>query len=585
MGDPNVSIGYARGGSFMFLCKLLLGKVDADHTWVDSCSYYVVKQRDRRVQALPLFVVQFQESYGQLCQQLGSILSRDTEANGTLAAQQRGGMRPCEARRDAGMIAQSTMHLWVGWLDPLLCQRSDDAVAEDVEEFLSGHGIAQVIPERNGARIGAFVLLSQPISRQEFEALRCRRYHGQFQITVDDQQPNNPKCKGKPCPRLTGPSRFCRGWNIRGHHAWQWGCPFDHPATSRPTHGAVYKLEAIKLGSAKYDEIETELLHSAPFVGSDGSYGTPRIVSIKRIVNKKLERLYEERRGFLHDKHGFAVEKELWHGTNCKALPELLTHGLQPPSDTMPSDACKLSGGKGLCTTLCGTDCSHCHKPHCWDKCHMYGLGVYLADLAQKSHRYVREPASGEDSSEQLCGLWQTVLAGRWRDFDPEIQAEFEAAHTAGTTLYNFIARGWNCTLDLQRMVQINLSTGRERPVRRLSITEAEQQGLSMPLSDSREGLRVYSMLRCRVCLGNPYLIEGNLLKGDAMHNTVWCQDPADALESLVEDWGVAKGHDAFYVRGLAGAQKSGLGVYNSEYIVFQPYQILPLYQVDYVIE
>merc|ERR1719327_787080 len=27
-----------------------------------------------------------------------------------------------------------------------------------------------------------------------------------------------------------------------------------------------------------------------------------------------------------------------------------------------------------------------------WGKCHMYGLGVYLADLAQKSHRYVREP-------------------------------------------------------------------------------------------------------------------------------------------------------------------------------------------------
>merc|ERR1711988_1149719 len=134
-------------------------------------------------------------------------------------------------------------------------------------------------------------------------------------------------------------------------------------------------------------------------------------------------------------------------------------------------------------------------------------------------------------------------------------------------------------------MVQFNLSTGKERAVRRLTSLEADQMGFDMPKSDSRRGSHVYSMLRCRVCLGNPYLIEGNLLKGDAMHNTVWCQDPADALESLVEDWGFAKGHDAFYVRGLAGAQKSGLGVYNSEYIVFQPYQILPLYQVDYVIE
>merc|ERR1712139_217064 len=76
----------------------------------------------------------------------------------------------------------------------------------------------------------------------------------------------------------------------------------------------------------------------------------------------------------------------------CKALPELLTHGLQPPADTKPSDSCPKSGGKGLCTTLCSSSCRHCRTPHAWDKCHMFGLGVYLADLAQKSHRYVREP-------------------------------------------------------------------------------------------------------------------------------------------------------------------------------------------------
>jgi len=56
-------------------------------------------------------------------------------------------------------------------------------------------------------------------------------------------------------------------------------------------------------------------------------------------------------------------------------------------------------------------------------------------------------------------------------------------------------------------------------------------------------------------------------------------------LESCSEQFNLAKGHDAFYVRGLSGAQKAGLGVYNSEYIVFHPYQILPLYQVDYVLE
>merc|ERR1712039_683703 len=87
------------------------------------------------------------------------------------------------------------------------------------------------------------------------------------------------------------------------------------------------------------------------------------------------------------------------------------------------------------------------------------------------------------------------------------------------------------------------------------------------------------------VVLGSPYLIEGNLLGTSSMHDVCWCQDPSEQLETVADEWNVGSGHDAFYVRGLNGAQRAGLGVYNSEYIIFQPYQVLPLYQVDYVIE
>jgi len=332
-----------------------------------------------------------------------------------------------------------------------------------------------------------------------------------------------------------GPSHYCRGWNLRGHRAWQLGCPFEHPEEARPTHGAKYSLERVPRG-AKYDEIETELMRSAPFVSADGSVGRPRIVAMRRVVNPALQRLYEERRGFLHDKHGFALEKELWHGTNCKALPELLSHGLQPPSDTRPSDACPRSGGKGLCTTLCGASCSRCREAHAWDRCHMYGLGVYLADLAQKSHRYVREPGCGSAEASQSAppGRWQTVLAGQWRSFDAEHQAKFDTARAAGQQVIRFRARGWEYDLDFRRMVQVNLSTRRERPVRCLE-TAAEPAPAADKVTEARGGPPVYSMLRCRVCLGNPYLIEGNLLKGDAMHDMCWCQDPSDALESCAE--------------------------------------------------
>jgi len=247
------------------------------------------------------------------------------------------------------------------------------------------------------------------------------------------------------------------------------------------THAATYSTEVLERGTAKFDEIETEMRRSM----------AAQIVSIHRITNPQLESIFNDRKEFLRKKQDFVVEKELWHGTNCEALPTLLTHGLQPPSDTLPSDECPFSGGKGLSTTLCGTDCPHCREPHVWNKCHMYGLGVYMADVAMKSHRYVRA-------------------------------------------------------------------------------SRITPQG------------KIHSMLRCRVALGSPYLIEGDLLTPDGMHDMCWCQDPGEALESMAEEWDIAKGHDCYYVRGRAGREKAGRGVYNSEYIIFQPYQILPLYRVDY---
>jgi hypothetical protein len=481
--DPNVSIGYAQGGSFMFLCKLLLGKVDVDHTWASGPRYYVIKQREGRMQVLPLFLVQFKSSCSSFSTRLRAdlALARDVEEPGTLAAQQRGGLCACRGRRDAGMGASRTKHLWVGWLAPGLRFKDDDGIAEDVREFLAGVAVRQVVPERNGARVGAFVLLEEPIDPPAFQEISRRKYHGEWTISVDDAQPGNPKCAGKLCPRLAGPSKYCRGWNIRGHAAWQWGCPFAHPEEQRPTVDAEVSLETISPGSAIFDEICSELRRSMP---------QARIVKIERSQNAILEKLYDERRAFIHEKQAFAVEKELWHGTSVDAIPTLLKHGLQPPADSEPSESCPVSGGKGLCTTLCGTECCLCTKAHTWGKCHMYGLGVYLADIAQKSHQYVRK--------------------------------------SGGST--------------------------------------------------------TYSMLRCRVCLGNPYLIESNLLSPAAMHDVCWTQDPSEFLETLAEDWSIAKGHDSYYVKGQTGSQKHGLGVYNNEYIVFQPYQVLPLYRVDYTL-
>lgn len=198
----------------------------------------------------------------------------------------------------------------------------------------------------------------------------------------------------------------------------------------------------------------------------------------------------------------------------------------------------------------------------------MYGLGVYLADLAQKSHRYVREPEERiVDSDPDENGGWyiEGVNGDLWgRAVEDEghcwrlDSGRIAKKETEGSK-WNWM--GWCWDIKSNQYVSAKCS----------------------PCANSKRS--VYSMLWCRVCLGSPFLIEGNLLTASAMHNFCWCQDPSEQLERVPEEWNIAQGHDSFYVRGLSGSQQAGLGVYNSEYIVFQPNQVQPLYRVDYVLD
>lgn len=76
------------------------------------------------------------------------------------------------------------------------------------------------------------------------------------------------------------------------------------------------------------------------------------------------------------------------------------------------ADECPISGGKGLRTSLCTNTCQFCTKPHRWDRCHMFGLGIYLADIAQKSHRYVSEAATTANGRRECKIVVCSVLLG-----------------------------------------------------------------------------------------------------------------------------------------------------------------------------
>jgi len=143
------------------------------------------------------------------------------------------------------------------------------------------------------------------------------------------------------------------------------------------------------MAGAKGTEIVEKFMGSAPF--HDGS--RPKVVAIHAVQNETLAQLHEEYRAYLRNKNKEEpAVRELYHGTNNNILDTLFTHGLQPPSDFCASDECPVSGGKGLCTSLCNNDCKYCTKRHEWNKCHMFGLGIYCADISQKSHRYCSQP-------------------------------------------------------------------------------------------------------------------------------------------------------------------------------------------------
>eukprot|EP01006_Ploeotia_vitrea_P022062 TRINITY_DN54471_c0_g1_i1.p1 TRINITY_DN54471_c0_g1~~TRINITY_DN54471_c0_g1_i1.p1 ORF type:complete len:544 (+),score=72.91 TRINITY_DN54471_c0_g1_i1:202-1632(+) len=473
-------------------------KLNGDHIWVDSCKYYIIAHA---FQVLPLYVVKFKErtsaddewGYGRgrrpdfaddsereavLVENNVNII-RNTA--GQLRQKEFGAIVPGAYNRKCHMTLPKTNQIWIGYLHP---GRDDTALQEHVKVFLDDCKIDKIRIVHESFRRAAYVYLKEPITLEKVKEMNeVRKYLGKYTICVEDVQPKSPHFAEEVCPRLKGRGRFCRAENIK---YVKHGCYFQHPQVWKPTSFAEYSMTPIPLDSAKGDEIVSDFMSTAPFHN-----GRPKIIKIQKIVNNVLHHLYEQRKQYSESKHATgATEVELYHGTNCNILDYLYTHGLRPPSDIKASDKCPVSGKKGLATTLCDNTCKFCTEKHEWSMCHMYGLGIYLADRADKSNRYVSAPESG----------------------------------------------------------------------------------------------KIYKMIKCRVSLGNSFLIEGHLKDGKALHDWCVCEDPSEHINFIRKvEWDV-QDHDSFYVKGLGGNAISGSSVVNSEYIVFTPFQCLPVYEISYTL-
>jgi hypothetical protein len=144
----------------------------------------------------------------------------------------------------------------------------------------------------------------------------------------------------------------------------------------------------------------------AQFLGNWKLPSKPTIVSIEQIHSPDLEEHFLKVDKKLSSRDKAASTRLLYHGT-CEAKFEtILQYGLQPPADYEINPSCKkcgyLANKSGSKTSTCLTDCERCAGKdavrHVWNKCHMFGLGIYFADQSSKADRYVSDTKGNSDS-------------------------------------------------------------------------------------------------------------------------------------------------------------------------------------------
>jgi len=545
--NPSVSLSFCRGGQFMLVCRLTLGirsidtgncqALDGDHAWVPhygGSGCYVIAEPD---QILPQFIVQFgSDRFGSAtCPELERALKHgySTKPPAEIVPVPRD-QRRCNMSREAATV------LWMGFLH---AHFGDDALREDVHKFLRTHASKYLqgvkIQIVKGHYKKAHAILKTPIPRELVHKLNSAPFYEQGTrrtICVEDAH-GSP---GQKCPRYI--AGYCRGQNLRHTHP----CFCSHPP--RATERARYTLERMDLDGAKAVEIRDKFMASAPF-----HTGYPRIVSINAIKNDTLSRCHEEYRKYLTTKHiEEPAEQELYHGTNNNILETLYKHGLQPPSDCDASPSCPVSGGKGLCTTLCDNTCIHCTKKHEWNKCHMYGLGIYLADMAQKSHRYVSQPKAGRYRMIVCSVLGKSYqVEGHLKD---------------GRCMHDVVNSRALDEDELEQMIQPCAAAKAKYGVG-ASIAGVDGSVWGRVVAEEGDCWRLHT---------------GRIAKKETEgYKWDWCATEECSADNRE---GSAEKSDLLFIKGLGDRVRPGYSVVNSEYIAFHPHQCLPKYEIEYEI-
>jgi len=542
--NPTVSIGYCKGGEYMLVCRLTLGvesstpqNQDGDHIWEQGMGYYVIKEPE---QVLPTYIIRFSSERRYYGDATSASLEKTLPRNGQgkWSNKKEEEVKPVPQQRPCCMTRDFATVLWMGFLH---MHFSDEQLEKDIREFFKKHarayctGLKVQIVSAHFKK--AHIILEQPIPREVVHKLNSATFveNGTPRTICVDDGHGSP---GQKCPKFI--AGYCRGQNLRFTHP----CWCKHEM--RPTEMAKFSMTRIDLDSAKGVELREKFMDSAPFHN-----GHPRIVGIKAIHNDVLAKCHDAYREYLTNKHHEEpAVQELYHGTNNNILDTLYQHGLQPPSDTQASNRCPKSGGKGLCTSLCNNDCTYCTEKHDWNKCHMYGLGIYLADMAQKSHRYVSQP-KGDRYRIIVC-----QVVGKAFQVEGHLRRA-EAMHD--------VVNVRSLTDDIMDDM----------------VEQCQACESSFGVGASIQGLDGETWGRVVCDEGDCWRMQSGRIAKKSSEGMMWKWAAADMACDNLE---VAEKSDLLFIKGLGNNVRPGFSVVNSEYIAFHPHQCLPKYEIEYTL-
>lgn len=346
---------------------------------------------------------------------------------------------------------------------------------------------------------------------------------------------------GQKCPRYI--AGYCRGQNLSHTHP----CFCEHPRLA--SQNAQYTLKPVNLSGAKGAELCDKFMASF-------HEERPKLIGIKAITNEMLSKSHEEYRKYLTTKHlDEPAVQELFHGTNNNILDMIYRHGIQPPSDRDASDACPVSGGKGLSTTFCDNTCPHCVVKHEGNCCHMYGLGIYLADTALKSHHNCSQPTIGSNGRKIYRIIVCSVIGKAF-------QIEGHLRHR--TSMHDVVTMSGLTEERLNQMIE-----------------PCQVCGVAEGVGASIEGLDGTPWGRVVGDEGNCWRLHTGRIARKKTQHTKWHWHATQEL-SVDNRAGCSEKSDLLFVKGLGSGCKPGFSVASSEYIAFHPHQCLPKYEIEY---